>query len=140
MTLNRKILIGFIACTLILFGVAIFSFKNSEKFIASNAMVDYTNQVLSEFNQILVFTIDAETGVRGYVITGDDNYLEHFSNANTKAFEHLDKVRELTKDNPIQQKNLEELEKELKLRFYHLNNTIELRKKDFEKGRASVVS
>jgi len=43
MTLDRKILTGFIACALILFGVAFFSFKNSEKFIASNALVDQTN-------------------------------------------------------------------------------------------------
>jgi PAS domain S-box-containing protein len=140
MTLNRKILIGFIACALILVGVAIFSFINSVKFIASNAMVDHTNQVLSEFNQILVSTIDAETGVRGYVITGDNNYLEPFSSAQAKAGEHLDKVKELTKDNPTQQKNIEDLEKQIKLRFNCLSNTIELRKKDFEKGRESVAS
>jgi CHASE3 domain sensor protein len=42
LTLGRKILIGFIACALVLFGVAIFSYKNSEKFIASNAWVDHT--------------------------------------------------------------------------------------------------
>jgi len=140
MTLNRKILIGFIACALILVGVAIFSYKNSTKFIASNAMVDHTNQVLSEFNQILVFTIDAETGTRGYVITGDTNYLEPYSSAQTKASEHLDKVKELTKDNPGQQKNIEDLEKQIKLRFNHLSNTIDLRKKNFEKARESVAS
>jgi len=140
MTLAKKIIIGFIACALILFGVAIFSFKNSEKFIASNAKVDFTNQVLSEFNQILVFTIDAETGTRGFVITGDVNYLEYFSNAYTKVVEHLDKVRELTKNNPDQQKNIEELDKEIKMRFDHLNRVIDFRKKNFEKAREFVAS
>ena len=140
MTLGRKILIGFIACALILVGVAIFSFKNSEKFIASNAKVDFTNQVLSEFNQILVFTIDAETGIRGYVITGDTNYMEPYSNAYTKVVEHLGIVKELTKDNPDQQKNIEELDKEIKMRFDYLNRTIDFRKKDFEKARESVAS
>jgi len=140
MTLNRKILIGFISCALIVVGVAIFSFINSEKFIASNALVNRTTQVLSEFNQILGFTIDAETGIRGYVITGDTNYLEPYLNANTKAVEHLGKVKELTKDNPDQQKNIEDLEKQIKLRFNNLSKTIDLRKKDFEKGRESVAS
>jgi CHASE3 domain sensor protein len=140
MTLNRKILIGFIACALILVGVAIFSYKNSAKFIASNVWVDHTNQVLSEFNQILVFTINAETGTRGYVITGDENSLEPFFNANTKAAEHLDKVKELTKDNPIQQKNIEELEKKVKMRFDNLNSCIDLRKKNFEQARESIAS
>ena len=140
MTLDRKILIGFIACALILFGVAIFSFKNSEKFIASNAMVDHTNQVLHEFEQILISSIDAETGVRGFVISGDENALQYFTNANTIAVEHLDKVKELTKDNLNQQKNIEELDKEIKLRFINLNRTIDLRKMDFEKARQFVAS
>jgi CHASE3 domain sensor protein/putative methionine-R-sulfoxide reductase with GAF domain len=140
MTLDRKILLGFIACALILFGVAIFSFKNSEKFIASNVWVDHTNQVLNEFEQILISSIDAETGTRGFIITGDEKFLEPFSDANTRGVEHLDKVRELTKDNPIQQKNIEELEKEFKMHFDYFNRSVELRKKDFEKARELVAS
>ena len=62
MTLERKIVTGFIACILVLFAVAIFSFTTSKKFIASNAMVDHTNQVLYEFEQILVLSLDAEAG------------------------------------------------------------------------------
>ena len=140
MTLGKKIVIGFIACVLILLGTGIFSFNNSAKFIASNAKVNHTNQVLSEFEQILVYTIDAETGTRGFVITGDDKYMEYFLNANTKAVEHLDKAKELTKDNETQQKNIAELEKEIKMRFDHLNRTIDFRKQNFEKARESVAS
>jgi CheY-like chemotaxis protein/signal transduction histidine kinase/CHASE3 domain sensor protein len=140
MTLGRKILIGFMACALVLLGVAIFSFKNSEKFVASNALVNHSNQVLYEFEQILMSSIDAETGVRGYVITGDANFLESFSSANAKAMEQLDKVKELTKDNPNQQKNIEELSKELKMRFENLNQIIVLRKKGFENARELVAS
>lgn len=140
MTLERKILTGFIVCAFILFGVAIFSFNNSKKYIESNALVDLTNQIVYQFEQILISTIDTETGVRGYVITGSDAYLEPLTNASIKAAEHLDKVKELIIDKQGQQKNIEELEKELKLRFVHLSNTIEFRKNDFEKAKVSVVS
>ncbi len=140
MTLGRKILIGFITCALILFGVAIFSFKNSEKFIASNAWVDHTNQVVYEFQQILVATINAEAGTRGFVISGKDNYLEHFLNANAEATQHLNKVKELTKDNLIQQKNIEELEKEVKKRFVNLNRSVDLSKEGFEKAKEFVAT
>jgi CheY-like chemotaxis protein/signal transduction histidine kinase/CHASE3 domain sensor protein len=140
MTLGKKIIIGFIACVLVLLGVAIFSFKTSEKFVASNALVNHSNQVLYEFEQILMSSIDAETGVRGYVITGDDNFLESFSSANIKAMEQLAKVKELTKDNPNQQKNIEELAKQLKMRFDNLNRIIALRKKDFKESRDLVAS
>lgn len=140
MTLGRKIVIGFIACAVVLLGVAIFSFKNSEKFVASNTLVNDSNQVLYEFEQILMSSVDAETGVRGYVITGDDDFLKPFTTANTKIIEKLEKVKELTKDNPNQQNNIEELAKELKLRFDNLNTCITLRKDDFEKARAFVSS
>ncbi|MDO8316860.1 MAG: response regulator [Flavobacterium sp.] len=140
MTLGRKIVIGFIACAVVLLGVAIFSFKNSEKFVASNTLVNDSNQVLYEFEQILMSSVDAETGVRGYVITGDDDFLKPFTTANTKIIEKLEKVKELTKDNPNQQNNIEELAKELKLRFDNLNTCITLRKDDFEKARAFVTS
>ena len=140
MTLDRKILTGFIVCSLILLGVAIFSYKKNEKFIASNELVDHTNQVLNEFGQILTATTDGETGNRGFIIAGDLNYLEPFINAEKNANEHLDKVRDLTKDNPIQQRNIDELEKEIKIRYIQLNNGINLRKKDFESAKAFIVS
>ncbi len=139
-TFSRKILLGFIACVLILFGVAIFTFKNSEKFVASNALINHTNQVLYEFEQILVASIDGETGIRGFVITGDDNFLEPYLNANAKGFEHLNKVKELTKDNLNQQKNIEELQKEFKKQNSFFNRCIELRKKDFAIAKEFVAS
>ncbi|MFV5695367.1 response regulator [Flavobacterium sp. LB3P122] len=140
MTLGRKIILGFIACAFVLLGVAIFSFKNSEKFVVSNALVNNSNKVLYEFEQILMSTIDAETGVRGYIITGNDDFLKHFASANINATKQLDKVKKLTKDNPNQQKNIEELAKQIKMRFDNLNKCIVLRKKDFEKARELVAS
>jgi len=140
MTLDRKILIGFITCALILFGVAIISYKNSEKFIASNALVDQTNKVLYEFAQILTANLDAETGNRGFVITGNDHYLEFYINAENNANEHLNKIKTLTNYNNLQKKNIDELEREIKIRFTQLNEGINLRKKDFESAKIFFLS
>ncbi len=92
------------------------------------------------FEQILMSSVDAETGVRGYVITGDDNFLEPFSSAKTKSTDQLAKIKELTKDNPNQQKNIEELKTELKMRFDNLNKCIAISKNSFEKAREFVAS
>jgi PAS domain S-box-containing protein len=144
MTLSKKILIGFIACAVILFGVAIFSYKTSEKFIASNTLVDQTNKVLYEFSQILTVISGAETGTRGYIITGDEAHLKHFLNAEKSIEKHIIKVRVLTKDNIVQQK-ITELEEEIKIRFTHLKNGNALRKIvptaiGIEKSREFVAS
>ncbi len=65
--------------------------------------------------------------------------MKPFTSANIKAIEKLENVKKLTKDNPIQQNNIEKLSKELKLRFDNLNTCITLRKADYEKARAFVV-
>ena len=140
LTIGRRILIGFIGCALILVGVAIFAFKNSAKFITSNDSINHTNQVLFEFEQILVTSIDAETGTRGFIITGDRNFLKPFINANAKGVEHLDKVKELTKDNPNQQKNIEELEKLFSMQVFYFKKSIDLRTTNFEGARELIVS
>ena len=95
MTLSQKILAGFIICTIILIGVAVFSFRNNEKFIESNEWVNHTHEVLYEFDQVLMGCVDAETGSRGFVITGNEWFLEPYTNAKIKIVEHLDKVKNL---------------------------------------------
>ncbi|TDD98446.1 response regulator [Flavobacterium cellulosilyticum] len=139
-SLGRKIVLGFIVSILVIFGVAIFSFKNSEKFVASNALINHTNQVLHEFEKILIYTLSAETGVRGYVITGDNYYLNYFSTSDTFVKQHLNKVKELTKDNLNQQNNIEELQNEIKIRFDNLNTAIALRKNNFEKAKEFIAT
>ena len=140
MTLARKILIGFIGCAFLFIGITIFALLNSKKFIASTSLVDHTNKVLNELGEILTTTVDAETGNRGFIITGDETYLEPFIDADKRVVDHLSKVKELTIDNPIQQSNIEELDKQIKIRFSQLKNGNDLRKKDYEKAREFVLS
>ena len=140
MTLSRKILTGFIACVLLIIGVAIFAVKSSEKVITSNSWVDHTNQVLAEFEQIKISTVTAESAMRGFVISGDNAYLSLLASANSDGTGHQNKVKELTKDNLLQQKNIAELESEYKRHVDFFNRCIDLNRKDPEKARQLVAS
>ncbi len=71
MTLNTKILTGFLACSLVLVVVASISFTNSEKFLATNRWVNHTHEVLEELDQVLLSTVNTETGARGFTLTGE---------------------------------------------------------------------
>jgi CheY-like chemotaxis protein/CHASE3 domain sensor protein len=77
---------------------------------------------------VLQCSVDAETGERGYIITGDPKYLEPYNDAKLKLLQHLDKARELTVDNPAQQKNLSELSGRLDVLLKHLEECIKLRR------------
>ncbi len=139
-TLNQKILTGFIACTIILAAVAAFSFRNSEKFIDTNQWVNHTHEVLYEFDQVLVASIDVETGTRGYVITGNEAFLEPYYSGIKNLGDHLDNVKRLTEDNPAQQRNIEDLNKAVNTSLMYRKEMVDSRKKDFESALKLVTS
>ncbi len=139
-TLDQKIFTGFASATIILIVIGFVSFRNSEKFIDTNQWVNHTHEVLYEFEQVLVTEVDAETGMRGFVITGNENFLEPYNRAKQNMQEHMDKVRELTIDNPTQQRNLKILQRQVEEHMAHLDTCILLRKKDFQLAQARVAS
>lgn len=140
-TLGKKILAGFIICALILLVVAGISFHNSEKLINSNHWVNRTHEVLHEFKQINVGFVEVVAGERGYIITGDENSLWTFNDSKSKLFEHVARARELTKDNAVQQKNMETAERLTNILIKYLEGCIKLRKTGgFEKAAALVAT
>ena len=141
LTLERKILTGFIVFSLILLLVAVLTFRNSENFVTSNQWVNHTHEVLNEFEQTLVNEIDAETGKRGFVITGDEHYLEPFDRAMARISKSIDQAKELTKDNPVQQKNIARIEVLTDTLSRFLRACIRIRRTDgFEKAREKIAS
>jgi PAS domain S-box-containing protein len=72
--------------------------------------VAHTDSVLIEREKVLSALKDAETGSRGYLLTGDTAFLEPYKGANTEFTASLDRLRVLTADNPVQQRRLDSLE------------------------------
>ncbi|MCG2617943.1 response regulator [Terrimonas sp. NA20] len=130
MSLSRRILLGFAVCTCILVAVAIFSFRNSERFMRASQMVAHTHEVMYEFDLILAATLDAESAARGYIITGDRDHLQNYRSATSSAVQHLDNAAELTRDNSIQQDNVAKLRPQLELRRKNLDEAISRRSQD----------
>ncbi len=126
-SLDKKIFAGFSIAALILFVVAFFTIKNSRKAIESDKWVEHTQKVEYQLQQILVSTVDAETGVRGYVIVGNNNYLEPFEKALKNMPSFIDSLRTLTSDNPTQQKNLDTLNQLISRSILYLKGCIALR-------------
>lgn len=139
-TLDNKILGGLGACTLVLIVVGFVSYRNSEKYIETNAWVEHTHKVLYQLEQILVTEVDAETSMRGYVITGNDNFLRPYSKAVDNVYTYIDELTELTADNPAQQKNLPVIKNLVQQHMNHLDSCIKLRNTDFPKAQALVAT
>jgi methyl-accepting chemotaxis protein len=84
---------------------------------------------------------DAETGQRGFLLTGDEHYLEPYQSGITAVFQKLTDLRDLTKDNPNQQRRLDTLEPLIQAKFDELKDTVDLRRdptKGFDAALAVV--
>ena len=70
----------------------------------------HTYEVLGEASGLLEGLVDIETGERGFALTGKDTSLEPLLYGKRIFSEHLQKIRALTSDNPVQQTRLATLE------------------------------
>ena len=61
----------------------------------SNRLVDRTERVRTEVDRILALLVDAETGVRGFLLTGERRFLEPYESALAELPQHRSALRRL---------------------------------------------
>ena len=75
--------------------------------------VDYVSQhdieVTDLANKIQKNILEMETGMRGYVITGDEEYLESYHLGNRSWQDNYNKLHSLLEENGSQQRHLEKI-------------------------------
>ena len=81
----------------------------------------------SELNFLLQNMLDAETGQRGYLLTGDTRYLSAYSAALVKVAPTLDKLRNLYFDDRAQMGQFAELSRAVSKKLAELEVTVKLR-------------
>jgi PAS domain S-box-containing protein len=103
--------------------------------------VEHTQRVLLELTAYESLLKDAETGQRGYLYTGEAHYLEPYNNAIAQGDPHIDKLAELTADNPQQQERIARLRALKRRKLNELAETIALAQAGKrEQARALVLS
>jgi CHASE3 domain sensor protein len=80
--------------------VAYFNFQTLK---ADSALVIHTGDTLTALEDVLSAVKDAETGQRGYLLTGNESYLGPYSAAAREIGPRIDALQRLTIDNPAQQ-------------------------------------
>lgn len=105
------------------------------------AWVMHTRQVLFEAEQTESLLKDAETGQRGFLITGDPVYLAPYISAITRIEPHIDNLARLTADNPRQQERIVRLRYLAREKLNELAHTISLYQSGkTDAARAAVLS
>ncbi|NJC41681.1 PAS domain S-box-containing protein [Brevundimonas alba] len=76
---------------------------------AVRAEVDRSYQTRLQIQGVFSLLQDAETGQRGYVITGDDRFLQPYDEALRDLDRQMDRLGEMFSDQPEQQRDFREL-------------------------------
>lgn len=109
-TIIRSIKVGVFLALLVLVGMVGLANHTIRAFADTSAAVLHTHEVRDALVATLAGVQTVETGTRGYVITGDSQFLEEYTQGRAATARYLPRLRSLVADNPVQQAKLDILE------------------------------
>src|SRR6476646_1793845 len=140
-TIENKIKIGVGIVLTALIANATLSYRATRILINNEQWVSQTHQALTALEVVLSTLKDAETGERGFIITGSNDYLEPYRSAVRQIDEELRNLKQLTSDNPQQQERIPILQQKIGERLSILKTGIDFKANgDTEGARALIAS
>jgi methyl-accepting chemotaxis protein len=139
MTIGKRIGLGFgmpLACLVV---VGAFCFGATMRLVQTSHWVSRSHQILEGLESLLSLLKDAETGQRGYVLTGNESYLEPYQAAIPGIERALDLLKKLSAGNSEQGKRIETLRSPIASKMAELQQTIDLRREKGIEAAAEVV-
>jgi methyl-accepting chemotaxis protein len=138
-TFGRKIAGGFAIALVLLITIGAVSYRSFVKLATTSEWVTHTHEVLEHVAGVLGQLKDAEIGQRGYIVTGDETFLEPYQTGSATVSNVVKELRKLTADNPNQQKRLDAIEPLIAAKLAELKETIDLRRKGDLDGTVKIV-
>jgi methyl-accepting chemotaxis protein len=146
MTIGSRVGIGFgltLALLVAVGGLAAYSIWElaaAERYaVRTSNHVAHTHEVLAKIESVLTAMIDSETGQRGFLLTGEESYLQPYLDARDRLPRTLAELKDLTSANALQQRRLEGLGPKVRTRLQIEQDTIDARRRK-EKGLEAAVA
>ena len=103
LSFQHQILGGFFAFLLCGFSLAIISYNSVNTLQENSMLIDQTEKVISTTGEVMQLLTDAESGVRGYVLTGDESFLDSYTASAGIISPIVQELRRLVSENNTQQ-------------------------------------
>lgn len=109
MKVRTQLLINNAVILSLFIAVATIAYRGMESLVTTASWVAHTHKVMTNANQLAKDMVDMETGQRGFILTGNDDFLEPY-NAGRRVFdENLNATIALVSDNPEQVERLKKV-------------------------------
>ena len=139
---GRLIILASFALSLaISVGLGLYSYRNLRETREASRWEKHTYLVMLELDNLFSSLKDAESGQRGFVITGNRKYLDPYYEALVTVRTHLAALNDLTRDNPDQQRRLARIEPLIRTKLSLIDDTIRLRSSaGFQSARDRIMT
>ncbi|MBU2623823.1 MAG: CHASE3 domain-containing protein [Proteobacteria bacterium] len=127
---EKIFVIGLILSLVVFLTINAVSYWNTKRHIESRANVEKTLVIIYEFENLISLIKDAETGQRGFIITGDRTFLEPYYNGVTSVYQSMRKLKELMPIDAQSHQKLDTIEGMIEKRFAQFHKAIGLRKNE----------
>ena len=116
------------------------AYFNIQTLQEDNGKIVHSHDVIAALDTLLSDAQDAETGQRGFLLTGNDKYLDPYTAALAAIPSQLNTLAQLTSDNPTQQANIVTLKSHVDAKLAELKQTIELRRSQGTDAALAIVN
>ena len=138
-TLPTGTLAGLVVALLSVALISFFTYRALESREAASQRVSRTLEVQQQLDAVSLSARDAETGQRGFLLTGEERYLDPYTAATAALTGELKALRVLTADNPRNQRRLDTLDALAADKLAELAETIALRRAGNLEGALTIV-
>lgn len=119
---------------------SLIAYMNIQVLRTNNQQIMHTHRVIVGIDGLMTTMLDAETGQRGYLLTGNPSYLMPYERASQRIEERLSELADLTKDNPTQTAHLNQARSHVSIRMSELKNALQARRERGVSGAAELLN
>ncbi len=128
-----------ITVALALVGMIVGAIWLSRQYDTRIGWVRHTLEVQNELSLLVITLQEAETGQRGFLLTGEPAYLAPYERARDLVRDEIARLTALTRDNAEQQRALGQIDETARAKLDELRQTVELRQAGDAEGALALV-
>jgi methyl-accepting chemotaxis protein len=113
MSIGRRITFGFASCFIALVIIGGVIYNDTKNLLEETRWVTHTHEVIWKLNDVFAAMRDQEAGMRGYIMTGNDDFLESYRLGQSSLRPALDQLSSMIGDNDAQTQRLRDVQAQI---------------------------
>lgn len=138
--LSRLFLAGSVVLPLLLLLIALLLARQTTQNSMANAAIAHETSMRGRLQHIFLLLQDVETGSRGYLITGQERFLEPYTGASRKVWPQINALIDLSGDNPRELAKMHILRGLIARKMDDMDYIVKLRRADKTAEAFAMVS